>query len=177
MVNEWAGRNQEGWVDGEGIYGISLAHHQQALQRVSVALQMLAEFLFDTASLGGWERAQFSFKEKNEWRFGKYYWPSHCRIWCISSETFRGPRELFIKYRLATRMTNRYRGTLLKDCFYFLLWWASLELFWPEFQALATWWSQLNEVSVCSRVSIMVSIEATQCMRFMIPHVKLNSEL
>ena len=64
MVNEWAGRNQEGWVDGEGIYGISLAHHQQALQHVSVALQMLAEFLFDTASLGGWERAQFSFKEK-----------------------------------------------------------------------------------------------------------------
>lgn len=53
MVNEWAGRNQEGWVDGEGIYGISLAHHQQALQLVSVALQMLAEFLFDTASLGG----------------------------------------------------------------------------------------------------------------------------
>lgn len=53
MVNEWVGRNQEGWVDGEGIYGISLAHHPQALQSVSVALQMLAEFLFDTASLGG----------------------------------------------------------------------------------------------------------------------------
>lgn len=32
-----------------------------------------------------------------------------------------GPRELFIKYRLATRMTNRYRGTLLEDWFYFLL--------------------------------------------------------
>ena len=116
-------------------------------------------------------------QRKNEWRFDKYYWPSHCRIWCISSETFRGPWELFIKYRLATRMTNRYRGTLLEDRFYFLLWWANLELFWPEFQALATWWSQLNEVSVCYRVSIMVSIEATQFMRFMIPHVKLNSEL
>lgn len=32
MVNEWAGRIQDGWDDGKGIYELSLTHHQRALQ-------------------------------------------------------------------------------------------------------------------------------------------------
>lgn len=51
-----------GWW--KAIYDISLAHQQQALLCVSVALQMLADFLFVTISLGGWEIALFPFKEE-----------------------------------------------------------------------------------------------------------------
>ena len=44
MVNEWAGRIQDGWDDGKGIYEISLAHPQRALQLCQLPYKYLLFF-------------------------------------------------------------------------------------------------------------------------------------
>lgn len=92
-----------------------------------------------------------SIQSRNKLRFGKYYWLSCCRMWFISSEPFGGPQELFIKYRLAIRMTNRYHGTLLEDYFYFF-----------AFDGLLF---ELSSLWVCSGTSHLIeSVKWSKCL-------------